>query len=103
MRYSPLAVHCTSLCLDVIQSYSFRRITHNDIDGFKDDIYLMICTRSSLMPNRHICEHQFASHVTDGILTVLHQCLNNPNARDSVWILAALESRIAYSINTILH
>lgn len=103
MKYSPLAIHCASLCFDVIQSSTFKQCTHQDIDGFRDDIYSMICTRSALLPSVYTREQKFALHVTDGVITVLHQCLNNPNARDSIWILSALESRIEYSINIILH
>ncbi|MDG3085384.1 hypothetical protein P7F88_04400 [Vibrio hannami] len=103
MKYSPLAVHCTSLCFDVIQKSSFKSMTRTDIEGFRSDIYLLIRERTSLLPTRHKREHLFLCHVTDGVIRVLQQCLNNPEARDSVWILAALESRINISIKTILH
>lgn len=103
MKYSPLAVHCTSLCFDVIQQTSFKTLNHDDIDGFHDDIYLLIRERTSLQPRSYQHEHQFLCCVTRGVLSVLHQCLNNPEARDSVWILSALESRIGLSVKTILH
>ncbi|MEZ8104543.1 MULTISPECIES: hypothetical protein [Vibrio] len=103
MKYSPLAIHCTSLCFDVMQRSSFKTLTHRDIDEFKDDVYALICERAKLMPTKQQREHQFASHVADGVISVLHQCLNNPSARDSIWILAALESRIDTSIKTIIH
>jgi len=103
MKYSPLAVHCTSLCFDVIQQASFNTMNHDDIDGFREDIYFLIRERSTLLPTKHKYEHKFLCHVTDGVICVLHQCLNNPDARDSVWILAALESRIDTSIKTIFH
>jgi hypothetical protein len=103
MKYSPLAIHCTSLCFDVIQQASFKTLNHDDIDGFRDDIYLLIRERASLQPSRYQREHQFLCYVTQGVLSVLHQCLNNPGARDSVWILSALESRIDLSVKTILH
>ncbi|WED24059.1 hypothetical protein L3Q72_22780 [Vibrio sp. JC009] len=103
MKYSPLAIHCTSLCFDVIQQASFKTMDHDDIDGFREDIYMLIRERTSLFPKKHKREHQFLCYVTDGVIRVLHQCLNNPEARDSVWILAALESRIDISIKTILH
>lgn len=103
MKYSPLAVHCTSLCFDVIQKTSFYKLGHDDIDGFHEDIYLLIRERASLLPERYKREHQFICHVTNEVLRVLHQCLSNPNARDSVWILSALESRIDISSKAILH
>jgi hypothetical protein len=103
MKYSPLAIHCTSLCFDVIQQASFKTLNHDDIDGFRDEIYLLIRERASLQPNRYQREHQFLCYVTQGVISVLHQCLNKPGARDSVWILSALESRIDLSVKTILH
>ncbi|PFG58058.1 hypothetical protein ATG66_0587 [Vibrio sp. ES.051] len=103
MKYSPLAIHCTSLCFDLIQQASFKTLKHNDIDGFHEDIYLLIRERAALCPIKFECEHQFVCHVTNGVISVLHQCLNNPNARDSVLILSAMESRIDISIKTILH
>lgn len=103
MKYSPLAIHCTSLCFDVIQQASFTTLNHDDIDGFHEDIYSLIRERASMLPRKHDREHQFICHVTNGVISVLHQCLNNPKARDSVWILSALESRIDISIKTILH
>ncbi|MDN3616734.1 hypothetical protein ACFFUS_10675 [Vibrio gallaecicus] len=103
MKYSPLAIHCTSLCFDVIQQASFKDLTHKDIDSFREDVYVLICERTLLLPGKQNREHQFVDQVTDGVIRVLHQCLNNPTARDSVWILAALESRIETSIKISLH
>ncbi|MDV7106166.1 hypothetical protein R3X26_17350 [Vibrio sp. TH_r3] len=102
MKYSSLAIHCTSLCFDVIEGRDFKRLTHIDIDGFKEDIYGLVCERSMLSPTKFRREHDFAEHVANGVVCVLHQCLNNPSARDSTWILAALESRIELSIKIVL-
>ncbi|MGO2323946.1 hypothetical protein [Vibrio casei] len=102
MKYSPLAIHCTSLCFDVIQAQQFKQLNHDDIDGFREDIYIQVRERTETWPHRHHIERQFVSLVTDGVICILHQCLNNPNARDSVWILAAIESRIDLSIKMLL-
>lgn len=102
MKYSPLAVHCTSLCFDVIEGRNFTHLSHVDIDGFKEDIYMLVCERTMLSPSKYRREHEFADYVASGVVCVLHQCLNNPAARDSTWILAALESRIELSIKTVL-
>lgn len=102
MRYSPLAIHCTSLCFDVIQGPTFISMKHEDIDGFHDEVYMLITERSMLSPALYPREHAFVSYVTDGVLRVLHQCLNNRAARDPVWIMTALESRIEFSIRTTL-
>ena len=103
MKYSPLAVHCTSLCFDVIQGQGFKTLNHDDIESFRDEVYMLVRGRAHLVPSKHEREDKFAAYVTDGVIQVLHQCLNDPTARDSVWILAALESRINLSIQTILH
>lgn len=76
MKYSPLAIHCTSLCFDVIQNRDFKMLTHDDIEGFRSDIYALILCRAHLVPFRHEREDKFAAYVTDGVLQVLHQCLN---------------------------
>lgn len=39
MTYSPFAVHCTSLCFDAIQSQYFDKLTLEDIEQFKYEIY----------------------------------------------------------------
>ncbi len=102
MKYSPLAVHCASLCFDVIQQASFMTLDHNDIEGFREDVYYLVWERTMMMPAEFERERLFLNYVTEGVISVLHQCLNNPDARDSVWILSALESRIDLSIRTIL-
>ncbi|CAH0536592.1 hypothetical protein [Vibrio marisflavi] len=103
MKYSPLAVHCTSLCFDVIQNESFKSLTTKDIRGFKEDVYALLRERTDLLPAKFEREHTFLCDVTDGVISVLNQCSNNPNARSSDWILAAMESRIEASLNSLLH
>ncbi len=47
MKYSPLAIHCTSLCFDMIQDSNFKHCRHADIDAFRDDIYALVRERTS--------------------------------------------------------
>jgi len=101
--YSPLAIHCASLCFDIIQSSNFETLGHEDIDNFKEDIYGLILDRTNLNSSIHRREHFFVLDVTNGVISILHQCLNSRCARDSVWILSTLESRIDTSIKMVLH
>lgn len=103
MNYSPLAIHCTSLCFDVIQTEQFKTLTHSEIDGFREDVYELVKERSLLCPSQYGREHLFISHVTEGIIVVLKQCQRSRSARDATWILSALESRIEISIKTIFY
>ena len=68
----------------MIQDREFKMLSHDDIEGFRDDVYALILGRSHLLANKHRREDEFAAYVTDGVIRVLHQCLNSHNARDSV-------------------
>ncbi|PWI34722.1 hypothetical protein DI392_00080 [Vibrio albus] len=98
MKFSPLAVHCASLCFDVIQSNSFKELSHCEIEQFYEDIYGLIQQRTALWPEHHQREHEFIDSVTCGVLKALHICRDKPQARDAEWLLSALESRIDFSI-----
>ena len=52
MNYSPLAVHCTSLCFDVIQSQYFDKLTIKEIEDFKSEIYWLLKERACMWPLR---------------------------------------------------
>ncbi|QDF75271.1 hypothetical protein FGA12_08935 [Shewanella marisflavi] len=98
MRFSPLAVHCASLCFDVIQRNSFKDLSHIEIEQFYEDIYGLIQQRTELWPERYLREHEFINSVTNGVLKALHICRDNPKTRYADWILSAIQSRINYSI-----
>lgn len=103
MNCSPLAVHCASLCFDVIQRDDFETFSHQDIQGFYDEVYQLVCERSKLSPRLYEQEHLFLCEVTNAVISVLHCCLESRLSRDVMWILRALESRIDMSIKTIRH
>lgn len=101
MNYSALAVHCASLCLDIVQNPTFSDLKHEDINAMYRDVYLLIRERTSLLPEKHKREKIFLCNLTNGVISILHQCLHHSSARDVNWVLAALEQRIENSINQI--
>ncbi|MBC7001721.1 hypothetical protein BIZ37_04070 [Photobacterium sp. BZF1] len=100
MNYSALAVHCASLCLDIVQNPTFSDLKHEDINAMYQDVYLLIRERTSLLPEKHEREKVFLCSVTNGVISVLHQCQRYPEARDVNWVLSALALRIEKSIIT---
>ncbi|SBT11926.1 hypothetical protein [Vibrio celticus] len=98
MAYSPLAIHCTSLCCDILQARHFQQISHQDIDWLYDEVYELIKQRTELWPDKFHHEHTFIDSVARGVLKALHICKNKPNARDPDWLLIAMQSRINFSL-----
>lgn len=45
MIYFPLAVHCVSLCLDVIDDKHFLSLSQDDIINYYSDIYQLVYER----------------------------------------------------------
>ncbi|KHT65595.1 hypothetical protein RJ45_00140 [Photobacterium gaetbulicola] len=97
MNYSPLAIHCTSLCLDIIQDPTFNHFNHEDINAMYMDVYELICERTTLLPDQFERDNIFLSNVTNGVISILHQCYRHPSARNVNWVLSALELRIENS------
>ena len=98
MKYSPLTIHCTSLCFDVIQGQHFKAMSHQDIDESYQEVYCLVRERTSLHPMHYVREHKFVSEVAEVVVTVLHHCLNEPIKRDSDWVLEVIETAIDKSI-----
>ncbi|CAM4386819.1 hypothetical protein VIAG107301_14325 [Vibrio agarivorans] len=98
MRYSPLAVHCTSLCFDVIQSQYFDDMTAEDIKQSKEDIYLLLKSRTYMLPYQHWREDMFLNMVANSVIEVLYQCRNHRSKRDAQWILCFVERQIDFAI-----
>ncbi|CAM3051978.1 hypothetical protein [Vibrio rarus] len=94
MSYSSLAVHCTSLCCDIMQDANFPSLTHDEINRFYDDIYGLVRERTGLWSDKYANEHEFICSVTLGIIKAQHICKNSTEARDPSWLLAAMQSRI---------
>ncbi len=95
MKYSPLAVHCTSLCLDVAYSSLFSKLTDSDINDFYPDVYDMVYERLHTVHDK--CEHieSKTENVTQKILGVLCFLNKHPENIDSERILCALENAIS--------
>ncbi|MGO2510086.1 MAG: hypothetical protein ACTH6Y_14100 [Vibrio hibernica] len=102
MNYSPLAVHCTSLCLDIIQSQYFEKLTLEDIEQFKHEIYWLLKERACMYPQQYQREHEFLESVALSVVGVLSQCRKHRSARNSCWILVTLENSIDRIILSLL-
>jgi hypothetical protein len=97
-QYCPLAVHCTSLCLDIIQDEKFESLSHQDINNFYVELYQMVEARTCLNTFHYARESAFVNSVTNGVLKALHICKNHRSARNSTWLLSVMESRISSTI-----
>lgn len=95
MIYSSLAVHCTSLCCDIMQDEKFLSLSHDEINWLYDDVYGLIQERVELWPVKYPKEHEFIRSVTLGVLKALHCCKDNTQARSPTWLLQAMQSRIS--------
>ncbi len=98
MKYSPLAVHCTSLCFDVTQSQHFSKLNHEDIDAYRNELSQMIKERTRSWSSSFEREDQFVNDVTNGVILILHDCLNSGCKKDSEYILSRIEECIDGSI-----
>ncbi len=100
----PLAVHCASLCLDIIHNREFEELTHEQINGFYSDLCAMIEARSELTSSCYPRERLFTQNVAEGVIKALHICKDYPVKRDANWLILAMDSRInstvALSIKT---
>lgn len=103
MQYSPLAVHCTSLCIDVIQSEYFDDMTMEDIKQSKEDIYLLLKGRTYMLPHQYWREDVFLDMVANSVVEVLYQCRNHHIKRDTQWILCFVERQISLAIEKARH
>ncbi|RCS69956.1 hypothetical protein CIK83_10755 [Vibrio casei] len=102
MNYSPLAIHCTSLCFDVIQSQYFDKLTLDDIVNFKYEIYLMLKERTCMWPQFYARELEFLDSIACGVVEVLTQCRVHSAARSTHWVMSTLENRIDYTIKNLI-
>lgn len=103
MNYSPLAVHCTSLCFDVIQSQYFDKLTIKEIEDFKSEIYWLLKERACMWPLRYPREHEFLDAVAQSIVNVLTQCRRSRSIRSTEWVLNSLEFKIEGTITSLLY
>lgn len=98
--YSPLTIHATSLCLDVIYHQDFKKRTLDELKGLMFDIAKMIYYRCN--ENRAtiefysqlseylaakivevLCYYRLATNLPDSaeIMRRLEQCIQQQNAR----------------------
>lgn len=95
MNFSSLAIHCASLCCDVMQRDDFLLLSHEQINHFYDEVYRLIKDRTELHPDTSSVEHEFIRSVTLGVLKALHICRDYAKARSATWLLKAMQSRIS--------
>lgn len=103
MRYSPLAIHCTSLCFDVIQSHYFDEMTVEDIKQSKEEIYLLLKGRTYMLPHQYWREDMFLDMVANSVVEVLYQCRHHRSKRDVGWVLSFVERQIELAIDRTKH
>lgn len=103
MRFSPLAVHCTSLCFDVIQSHYFDEMTVEDIKRSKQEIYLLLKGRTYMLPHQYWREDVFLDMVANSIVEVLYQCRYHRSKRNVDWVLSFVERQISLAIDKTTH
>lgn len=99
MNYSPLAIHCTSLCFDIIQSQSFDKLTLEDIEQFKHEIYWLLKERACMWPQQYHREHEFLESVALSVVGVLLKCKIHRSVRSTNWILCTMEKNIDRTIH----
>ncbi|NLS14232.1 hypothetical protein HGP28_15210 [Vibrio sp. SM6] len=98
MNYSPLAVHCVSLCCDIMQNPQFQTLSHDEIDHFYQEVVELIKTRTEVWSHYHSNQPEFVDSVALGVIKALHMMKKRPEARDATWLLAAMQSRIDSSL-----
>jgi hypothetical protein len=94
MKYSPLTVHCTSLCLDVVYRPEFSQLNEGDIKGFYPEVYEMVYERLQTPIIECSQVDLLSESVTRKIIAVLCYLKDHPECIDSGRILYALDELI---------
>jgi hypothetical protein len=94
MKYSPLAVHCTSLCLDVVSRSDFAQLSERDIKAFYPDVYQMVFERLQEQRPQYSDVELLTTCVTRKVLAVLCYLNDHPESIDSGQILYVLDEII---------
>ncbi len=94
MKYSPLAVHCSSLCLDVIFREDFSRMSDANIHAFFPDICDLIDERLQTPIWDVPYSHQLPFIVSRKMVVLLCYLKRHPEEVDA--------ARILYEINDVI-
>ncbi|MGR5419931.1 hypothetical protein [Vibrio sp. PNB22_4_1] len=100
MKYSPLTIHCASLCLDILSQHRLLPLSHHHIDDMQADIYAMIEERATSEPLPQYRLKQVLENSTHSIMSVLHQSLEIKNQPNVNWILDCIEAQVTHSIRS---
>lgn len=95
MKFSPLAVHCTSLCLDVISNEKFVFMTLDDIDDCYTDIYQMVYERIDSKETHSRYLETLTTLVTQKILVILVNALLHPSEIEPGRMLSDMDDTIS--------
>ena len=95
MKFSPLAVHCTSLCLDVISNEKFVFMTLDDIDDCYTDIYQMVYERIDSKETHSLYLETLTTLVTQKILVILVNALLHPSEIEPGRMLSDMDDTVS--------
>ncbi len=99
MNYSPLSVHCTSLCLDVICDRTFLSLTQDDIRNHYPDIYRLVYERIDERGQNDAYLLLLSALITRKILAVLSHYLHHPCEVEVSHILLEIDDVVGSFFN----
>ena len=94
MKFSAIAVHCTSLCLDVMTQQQFHEYSVRDIKEFRHDVYVQIMNRLDSTMGNTFESYTIANSLADEVIDIFlfhHRCAF-PYTADG--ILTTLQTRL---------
>jgi hypothetical protein len=94
MKYSPLAVHCTSLCLDMVSHDGFTRLSESDINAYYPDVYQLVYERLNSSMMASVDTSMLSVRVARKIMSLLCHLSHHPEEMDSWRILYELDQTI---------
>ncbi len=94
MNISPLAIHFTSLCLDVVHEKSFLNLNQRDINALYPDVKELVGNRIISWVGETKTSTIFVHQVTMAIISVLHSCRKKSGYRQANWIMYQFEKLI---------
>nr|WP_321239974.1 hypothetical protein [uncultured Tolumonas sp.] len=100
MKYSMLAVHCTSFCFDIMLTEGFFSMNEDDIQSMYEDVHSIIYERLLSMPNTTDLIESIVIVVTQKILSLLWHLIRNPGLIDSGQILREIDETIRIKVNS---
>lgn len=100
MKYSMLAIHCTSFCFDVMLMEGFFSMNEDDVQSMYEDVYSLIYERLVSIPNTADLIDGIVIAVTQKVLFLLWRTIRNPELIDSGQILREIDDTIRVKVNS---